>query len=264
MNIAARLEGIADPGRICISEDTYRQIKGKLVLNVSDLGDQQLKNIAQFVRVYCVELGEGGTTRTTEPSLGLHTKPSIAVPPFQNMSGDAEQDYFAEDLAEDIITSLSKVPKLFVIARNSAFTYENKAVDVRQVGRELGVRYVLEGSVRRSGGRLRVTAQLIDATTGNHVWAERYDRPVRDVFDLQDGITKEIVLALSFELTDRERSLVFSRSISKPRGLARGDARLRPLDGRYAESCARPACNRPLLECLLVALLVGFSGSPFR
>jgi adenylate cyclase len=145
-------------------------------------------------------------------TLPLPDKPSIAVLPFQNMSGDPEQVYFADGLAEDIITSLSKVPKLFVTARNSTFTYKNKAVDVRQVARELGVRYVLEGSVRRSGDQVRITAQLIDAATGNHVWAERYDRPMRDVFDVQDEMTKEIVLALSVELTDSERSRIFSRS----------------------------------------------------
>jgi adenylate cyclase len=219
VNLAARLEGISEPSGICISDDAYRQVRGKVENACDDMGPQPLKNIAEPMQVWRVRLtgqsssaGQSGpTTNETQP-LALPDKPSIAVLPFQNMSGNAEQEYFADGLAEDIITSLSKVPKLFVIARNSTFTYKNKAVDVRQVARALGVRYVLEGSVRRSGERLRITAQLIDATTGNHIWAERYDRPVRDVFDVQDEITREIVLALSVELTDGERSRIFSRS----------------------------------------------------
>ncbi len=207
VNIAARVETLSSPGAICISDTAYQQIKGKLTLEVSDMGEQQLKNIAQPLRVYSVRLD----AITERPALARPNKPAIAVLPFQNMSGDPEQEHFADGLAEDIITSLSKVHHLFVIARNSTFTYKNKALDVRQIARELGVRYVLEGSVRRSGDRLRITSQLIDAVSGNHVWAERYDRSVRDVFDVQDEMTREIVLALSVELTAGERAHVFSR-----------------------------------------------------
>jgi adenylate cyclase len=212
VNIAARLEGIAQPGGICISDDAHRQIRGKLDANFRDAGEQTLKNIELPVRVYhfSVEPAAAGKTGNAEPA--LPDKPSVAVLPFQNMSTEREQEHFADGLAEDIITSLSKVRGLFVIARNSTFTYKGRAVDVRKVARELGVRYVLEGSVRRSGDRLRITSQLIDAGTGNNLWAERYDRPMRDVFDIQDDITKEIVAALSIKLTDSERALVFSRS----------------------------------------------------
>lgn len=212
VNIAARLESIAQAGGICISDDAYRQIRGKLDANFQDAGEQNLKNIARPVRVYHFSSEPSAAGKTDNAAPALPDKPSVAVLPFQNMSADREQEHFADGLAEDIITSLSKVRGLFVIARNSTFTYKGRAVDVRQVARELGVCYVLEGSVRRSGDRLRVTAQLIDAGTGNHLWAERYDRPVRDVFDVQDEITKEIVAALSIELTDGERALVFSRS----------------------------------------------------
>ena len=208
VNIAARVQALASPGSICLSENAYKQVQGKLALNVSDMGERQLKNIARPIRVYDVRLD--GTP--AQQTLAKRDKPSIAVLPFQNLSGDPEQEYFADGIVEDIITSLSKVPHLFVIARNSTFTYKNKAVDVRQVARELNVQYVLEGSVRRSGDRLRVTAQLIEAVTGNHIWAERYDRLLRDVFDIQDEITREIVLALSVELTDGERARVFGRS----------------------------------------------------
>jgi adenylate cyclase len=213
VNIASRLESIAAPGGISISRAVHDQVRDRIDAAFNDTGEIALKNIARPVQVFALA-GPKPAMKPAEvtPTLALPDRPSIAVLPFQNMSGDPEQEYFADGIVEDIITSLSKVPKLFVIARNSTFTYKNKAVDVRQVARELSVRYVLEGSVRRSGGRLRVTAQLIDATTGNHVWAERYDRPVREVFELQDEITKEIVLALSVELTDGERSLVFSRS----------------------------------------------------
>ena len=208
VNVAARLEGLAEPGGICVSGRVQEDVSGKLDIGFEDAGEQALKNITRPVRVYRVRIDN----MVTEPAPAATARPSVAVLPFQNMSTDPEQEYFADGLAEDIITSLSKVPKLFVIARNSTFTYKGKAVDVRKIARELGVRYVLEGSVRRSGDRLRITAQLIDATSGNHMWAERYDRPVRDVFDVQDEITKEITQALSVELTAGERALVFSRA----------------------------------------------------
>ena len=194
VNIAARVETLAAPGAICLSENAYQQIKGKLVLDVSDIGEQQLKNIAQPVRVYRVHVG--GTAPPQAFALALPDKPSIAVLPFQNMSRDPEQDYFADGVVEDIITAMSRFSSLFVIARNSSFTYKGKHVDIKQVGRELGVRYVLEGSVRKSGERLRVTAQLIDAESGAHVWAEAYDRKATDVFDVQDDITQSVVGAI--------------------------------------------------------------------
>ena len=200
VNIAARVETLASPGAICLSENAYQQMKGKLTLDVSDMGEQQLKNIAQPVRVYRVRLD--GATATVAPT--LPDKPSIAVLPFANMSGDPEQEYFADGISEDIITGLSKLRWFFVIARNSSFTYKGNAVDVKRVARELGVRYVLEGSVRKGGNRMRITAQLIDAATNNHIWADRYDGELTDVFALQDEITKKVVAAIEPRLLEAE------------------------------------------------------------
>jgi len=200
VNIAARVEALTSPGAVCLSDNAYQQIKGKLVLDVSDLGEQHLKNIAQPVRIYGVRL-DGAPER---PTLALPDKPSIAVLPFQNMSGDPEQEYFADGIAEDIITALSKLRWFFVIARNSSFIYKGKATDVKRIGRELGVRYVLEGSVRKSGQRVRINTQLIDATTGNHIWADRYDGDVSDVFALQDKITNSVVAAIEPRLLEAE------------------------------------------------------------
>jgi adenylate cyclase len=200
VNIAARLEGLAQPGGICISDDAYRQVRGKLDVNFEDSGEQQLKNIAQRVRVY--QFQHGGTVSAGPPA--LPDKPSIAVLPFQNMSGDKEQDYFADGMVEDIITGLSRIKWLFVIARNSTFTYKGRSVDIKQVGRELGVRYVLEGSVRKTTGRVRITTQLIDAETGGHIWAERYDRAIDDIFALQDDITLSTVAAIEPNLRHAE------------------------------------------------------------
>jgi TolB-like protein/class 3 adenylate cyclase/Tfp pilus assembly protein PilF len=198
VNIAARLESIAKPGGICLSEDAYRQVKSRLDLKVSDLGPVPLKNIAEPMRAYALSLDRSATKSDARPaetpsSLALPDKPSIAVLPFQNMSGDPEQDYFADGMVEDIVTGLSRIKWLFVIARNSSFTYKGKAVDVRQAGRELGVRYLLEGGVRKSGSRLRVTAQLVEAETGAHLWADKFDGALEDVFDLQDQITDKVV-----------------------------------------------------------------------
>jgi adenylate cyclase len=203
VNIAARVESLASPGAICISEDAYKQIKGKLALDVSDMGEQPLKNITQPIRVYGVKLDNA----PTRPDLTLPNKPSIAVLPFQNLSGDPEQDYFADGMVDDIITGLSRIKWLFVIARNTTFTYKGRAVDVKQVGCELGVRYVLEGSVRKAADRVRVTGQLIDAETGAHVWAERYDRKADDIFALQDDITLSVVGTIepSLRLAEIER-----------------------------------------------------------
>ena len=198
VNIAARLEGLAEPGGICISESSYQQVRDKLDIRFEDMGEQHLKNIARPVRVYRVPLG--GTPAKERPPLALPDKPSIAVLPFQNMSGDPEQEYFADGITEDITTALSRLRWFFVIARNSSFAYKGKVVDVRLIARELGVRYVLEGSVRKSGDRLRITAQLIDAMTGNHIWAQRYDREVADVFALQDEITSNVVATIEPQL----------------------------------------------------------------
>ncbi len=201
VNIAARLEGIAQPGSICLSEDAYRQVRARLDLEVNDLGATQLKNIMEPVRVYSLQVGlpaqpkPAPLTPPEKPAerRALPDKPSIAVLPFQNMSGDPEQEYFADGMVEDIITGLSRIKWLFVIARNSSFVYKGKAVDIRQVGRELGVHYVLEGGVRKAGGRLRISVQLIEAETGAHLWADRYDGPLEDIFDLQDQITDKVV-----------------------------------------------------------------------
>jgi TolB-like protein len=191
VNIAARLEGIAEPGSINLSEDAWRQVRDKLPERFDDLGEQTLKNIARPVRVYRLDVAGGTAPRP--PTLALPDKPSIAVLPFQNLSGDPEQEYFSDGMVEDIITGLSRIKWLFVIARNSSFAYKGRVVDIKQVGRELGVRYVLEGSVRKSGNRLRITGQLIEAESGAHVWADRYDGVLEDVFDLQDRMTETIV-----------------------------------------------------------------------
>jgi adenylate cyclase len=166
VNVAARLEGIAEPGGICLSEDARRQVRGKLELTTEDMGERKLKNIEHPIRVYRIRTS-GTASITRSPSLPLPDRPSIAVLPFQNMSGDSEQDYFADGIVEEIITALSRFRQLFVIARNSSFAYKGRAVDVKQVSRELGVRYVLEGSVRKSANQVRITAQLVDATTGH-------------------------------------------------------------------------------------------------
>ena len=195
VNIAARLEGICEPGGVCLSGAAYDQVRDRVKETFVDLGEKTLKNIARPVRAYGLA-GTGTRVRTGSEKRGqlsLPDKPSIAVLPFQNMSGDPEQDYFADGMVEDIITGLSRIKWLFVIARNSSFVYKGKAVDVRQVGRELGVRYVLEGGVRKAGGRVRITAQLVEAETGAHLWAEKYDGALEDVFELQDRITDQVV-----------------------------------------------------------------------
>jgi TolB-like protein len=202
VNVAARLEAIADPGGICLSEDAQRQVRGKLELTTEDMGEHKLKNIAQPVRVYRVR--PSGTAATTRPSLPLPDKPSIAVLPFENMSGDPEQAYFADGIVEEIITALSRFRQLFVIARNSSFVYKGRAVDVKQVGRELGVRYVLEGSVRKAANRVRINGQLIDASSGAHLWADRFDGPLEDIFDLQDRVTTSVVGAIAPRLEQLE------------------------------------------------------------
>jgi adenylate cyclase len=199
VNIASRLEGIAKPSGVCLSGAAYEQVRDKLKHEFVDLGEKDLKNIARSVRVYSLAVekdaatSEAATPERAKPQLALPDKPSIAVLPFQNLSDDQSQEYFADGMVEDIITGLSRIKWLFVIARNSSFVYKGKTVDVRQVGRELGVRYVLEGGVRKAGNRLRITAQLIEAQTGAHLWADRYDGALEDVFDLQDQITDHVV-----------------------------------------------------------------------
>jgi adenylate cyclase len=205
VNIAARLQTLAQPGSVCVSGETYGQVRKVLPIAFTDLGAQQVKNIEEPVRAYAIS-GPAVVARPRDASapLPLPDKPSIAVLPFQNMSGDPEQDYFADGIVEDIITALSHFKSLFVIARNSSFTYKGKNVDVKQVGRELGVRYVLEGSVRKSGGRVRITGQLVDATDGAHVWADRFDREIADIFALQDEVTQSVVAAVEPNLRSAE------------------------------------------------------------
>jgi TolB-like protein/class 3 adenylate cyclase len=206
VNIAARLEGVAEPGGICISSSAYDQVRGKVAVEFADLGEQSLKNIARPIRVYTVARDGVGRPRNggTRPNLPSAPRLSIVVLPFANIGGDPEQDYFVDGVTESLTTDLSRIRGSFVIARNSAFSYKGKATDVRQVGRELNVRYVLEGSVQRGGNRLRVNVQLIDAETGNHLWAERFDKPVAALFDMQDEIVSRLANTLDTQLTEAE------------------------------------------------------------
>jgi adenylate cyclase len=207
VNIAARVEGIAESGGVAISRAVHEQVRDKLDLDFVDKGEIELRNIARPVQVFVVGGAVAGPAPAAGP-LSLPDKPSIAVLPFQNMSGDPEQDYFADGMVEDIITGLSVNKSLFVIARNSSFTYKGRAVDIRQVGRELGVRYVLEGSVRKAGNKVRITGQLIDASTGSHVWADRFDGNLDDVFELQDKVASSVIggIAPSLELVEIGRA----------------------------------------------------------
>jgi adenylate cyclase len=219
VNIAARLEGIAEPGGVCISDDARRQIRGKVDIAFADMGAQNLKNIAEPMRAWRLQIDQGPSSSFAliEPlankaqPLPLPDRPSIAVLPFQNMSGDPEQEYFADGMVEDIITELSRIRWLFVIARNSSFTYKGQAVDVKQAGRELGVRYVLEGSVRKGGNRIRITGQLIDALTGAHLWAERYDRDLSDIFTVQDEIAASVTAVIEPALAAAEQERVLRK-----------------------------------------------------
>jgi adenylate cyclase len=217
VNVAARLEALAEPGRVLISNTVHEHVRDRLPFAFEDLGEQQVKNIARPVRVYRVGDRAAPIERllpALPQPLPLPDKPSIAVLPFQNMSSDAEQEFFADGIAEDIITALSRYPSLFVIARNSSFTYKTRAVDMKQVARELGVRYILEGSLRKAGNRIRVTAQLVEAETGRDVWAERYDRDLADIFALQDEITDAVTIALVHVIADAEQH----RALRKPPG----------------------------------------------
>ena len=206
VNIAARVEGIAEPGGICISNTAYEQVRDKLKDNFVDLGEQALKNIARPVRVYRLDPTAKDMSEASQPIPAPADRPSIAVLPFQNMSGDPEQDYFCDGLVEDIITTLSKLAGLRVVARNSTFVYKGRSVDIREAAKQLGVRYVLEGSVRKSGNRIRITAQLIDAKDGTHLWAERYDRAINDIFAIQDEITLVLATEMQVKLTEGEQA----------------------------------------------------------
>jgi adenylate cyclase len=214
VNVAARLEGLADPGGICVSGAVHEQVRDRIDLTFEDLGEQEVKNIDRPIRVWRwasdTSATASGPAPTTKP-LPLPDKPSIAVLPFDNMSGDPEQEYFSDGITEDIITDLSKVSGLFVIARNSSFAYKGANPDVAEVSRALGVRHIVEGSVRKAGNRVRITAQLIDGTTGGHIWAERYDRDLTDIFAVQDEVTREIVGALEVKLTADEKARLAGR-----------------------------------------------------
>ena len=211
VNVAARLEGLSEPDGLCISDVVHQNVQGRLELGFEDLGEQVLKNMERKVRAWRwadAAGGDGAEPRPVAEALSLPDKPSIAVLPFSNMSGDSEQEYFSDGITEDIITELSRSPSLFVIARNSCFAFKGQAVDIKQVGRDLNVRYVLEGSVRRGGNRLRITAQLLEIDKGGHIWGEKYDRDMEDVFALQDEITRNVVgsIAPQVELAELERS----------------------------------------------------------
>jgi adenylate cyclase len=215
VNIAARLESIAASGGISISRAVHDQVRDRMAVEFDDKGEIALKNIARPVQVFALGGAKDAAAKSLPgptPALALPDKPSIAVLPFKNISGDPEQEYFADGMVEDIIIALSRYPSLFVIARNSSFSFKGREVDVKQVGRELGVRYVLEGSLRKSGNRVRVTAQLVEAETGNHVWAERYDRDLSDIFAVQDEITEATTIAIAPVIADAERQ----RAIRKP------------------------------------------------
>jgi TolB-like protein/class 3 adenylate cyclase/Tfp pilus assembly protein PilF len=243
VNVAARLEGLAEANGICVSRVVHDQVRDKLGLGFEDLGERQLKNIARPVRVFRIARPDIGLrTQSANPALAIPDKPSIAVLPFTNMSGDPEQDYFADGMVEDIITALSHFKALFVIARNSSFTYKGRAVDVKQVGRELGVRYVLEGSVRKAANRVRITGQLVDTATGAHLWADRFDGGLGDIFDLQDQVTEGIVGAIAPAVERAE----IERARRKPtERLDAYDHYLRGLAKSYQDA-SQQACSEAL------------------
>ncbi len=237
VNIAARLEGIAEPGGVCISDDAQRQLRGKVDFAFEDMGPQNLKNIVEPMRAWRLRMNASGSAAAPiEPpvestqALALPDKPSIAVLPFQNMSGDPEQEYFADGMVEEITTALSRFKWLFVIARNSSFTFKGKAVDVKEVGRRLGVRYVLEGSVRKASGKVRITGQLVDAVTGAHIWADRFERDMADVFALQDEVTVAVVSAIQPKLFQTEIAMATRR---RPENLTAYDLFLRAMQQFY-------------------------------
>ena len=210
VNIAARLEALAEPGGICISGDVYNQVRNRIEASYSDMGEQKVKHVSQPVRVFAINMSALDISESSTAT--LPDKPSIAVLPFDNMSGDPEQEYFSDGITEDIITELSRFKSLFVIARNSTFVFKGQAVDVTELGKKLGAQFILEGSVRKAGDRIRVTAQLIDTVTGNHVWADRYDRQLEDIFDLQDEMAETISARIEPELGYAERDKARKRA----------------------------------------------------
>jgi adenylate cyclase len=231
INIAVRLEGSADPGGVLISEKVYSEVEGKLDVRFEDRGEQQLKNISKPIRAYAVLAGTyGALTERLSAAPPLPDKPSIAVLPFENMSGDPEQEYFADGMVEEIITALSRFKSLFVIARNSSFAFKGKAVDIKEVGRRLGVRYALEGSVRKASGKVRITGQLIDAVTGTHIWADRFERDLTDVFALQDEVTAAVVSAIQPKLLQAEIATATRR---RPENLTAYEFYLRAMQQSY-------------------------------
>jgi adenylate cyclase len=237
VNIAARLEGIAEPGGICISDDAQRQVRGKVDFAFEDMGPQNLKNIVEPMRAWRLRMNPSGSAAAPiEPpvestqALALPDKASIAVLPFQNMSGDPEQEYFADGMVEEIITALSRFKSLFVIARNSSFTFKGRAVDIKEIGRRLGVRYVLEGSVRKASGRVRIAGQLIDALTGAHIWADTFERDLTDIFVLQDEVTVAVVCAIRPKLL---RAEIMTATRRRPENLTAYDFYLRTLQPFY-------------------------------
>ena len=253
VNVAARLEGLAEPGGICVSARVQEDVAGRLDLTFDDMGEQNLKNIARPVRVFRARLASAANTRKATPIesgpvLTLPDKPSIAVLPFQNMSGDPEQEYFADGMVEEIITALSRIRWLFVIARNSSFTYKGKTLDAKQVGRELGVRYVLEGSVRKAAGRVRITAQLIDAASGTHLWADRFDGSLEEIFELQDKVAFSVAGVIESTLQAAE----IKRSTDRPTSdLTAYDLYLRALPNCYAWDKERILAALDLLEAAI-------------
>jgi TolB-like protein/class 3 adenylate cyclase/tetratricopeptide (TPR) repeat protein len=278
VNVAARLETLADPGGIMVSSVVHDQVRDKLSFGFDDMGEQSVKNIARPIGVHRVSLAEASPLATTQLAAASKSdpakssRPSIAVLPFVNMSGDPEQEYFADGISEDIITGLSKLRWFFVIARNSSFAYKGKTVDVKRAARELSVRYVLEGSVRRAGNRVRITAQLIDASTNNHVWADRYDGDLTDIFALQDEITKKVVAAIEPRLLEAEGARALTRApadLDAWELVARASSifwRMTPADSEAAISLYREAVRQhreyaPAHSMLAVALLMsGFIG----
>jgi adenylate cyclase len=264
VNVAARLEALSEPGGICVSARVQEDAAGKLDLAFDDIGEQALKNIARPIRAYRIRIPVGATAAIASairgtPALDLPDKPSIAVLPFQNMSGDPEQEYFVDGMVEEIITALSRIRWLFVIARNSSFTYKGRAVDVKQVGRELGVRYVLEGSVRKAGNRVRITGQLIDTSTGAHIWADRFDGSLQDVFDLQDQVASGVVGAIEPKLRQSE----IERSVRKPtESLDAYDLYLRGLADFYKASTGIITACHTAIELLRKALAIDPAYAP--
>jgi TolB-like protein/class 3 adenylate cyclase len=258
VNVAARLEALAEPGGICVSRVVRDQVRDKLDFAFEDMGEQQVKNIARPVRVYrvCIVGVPRRLLAATPGARPLPDKPAIAVLPFQNMTGDTEQDYFVDGVVEEITTAISRLPWLLVIARNSSFTFKGRAVDLKQVARELSVRYILEGSVRKAGNRVRITGQLIDTTTGSHIWADRFDGAIDDIFDLQDQMAGRVVC----EIEPKLRSSEIARATRKPtESLDAYDLYLRALGQHYKST---PESMREAIELLRRALVIDPSYAP--